>query len=52
MYVKTNDNEKQFVNYKMGNNKIIICNLDLSNTFDYVERQLNDIANRFITNTL
>lgn len=52
MYIKTNNNEKQFVNYKMGNNKIIICNLDLSKTFDLVEKQLNDIANKFITNTL
>jgi len=52
MYVKTNNNEKQYVDYKMGNNKIIICNLDLSKTFEFVEKQLNDIANKFITNTL
>ena len=52
MYVKTDDNEKQYVEYKMGNNKIIVCNLDLSNSFNNVEKQLNEIADKFITNTL
>lgn len=52
MYIKTDENEKQFVEYKMGNNKIIVCNLDLSNSFSNVENQLNDIADKFIANTL
>ena len=52
MYIKTDENEKQFVEYKMGNNKIIVCNLDLSNNFSNVEKQLNDIADKFIANTL
>ena len=52
IYIKTDENEKQFVEYKMGNNKIIVCNLDLSNNFRNVENQLNDIADKFIANTL
>lgn len=52
LYAKTDNNEKQYAEYEMGNNKIIICNLDLSKDFNYVQEQLNDIADRFSLNTL
>lgn len=52
LYVKTDDNDKQYADYIMDKNKIIVCNLDLSIDFDYVKEQLNSIANKFSTNTL
>ena len=52
LYVKTDDNDKQYADYLMGNNKIIVCNLDMSVDFEYVKNQLNKIADSFITNTL
>lgn len=52
LYVKTDNNDKQYAEYKMGKNKIAICNLDLSINFDYVQKQLNKIANKFIMGNL
>lgn len=52
LYVKTDENEKQYADYNMGNNKIIVCNLDLSKSFNYVQEQLDDIAVKFSQNEL
>lgn len=52
LYVKTDSNEKQYFETKVGNNNIIICNLDLSVNFEYVRKQLNSIVEKFSLNLL
>lgn len=52
MYVKTNKNDKQWVEYIMGKNKIVITNLDFSKDFDEVKKHLNMVAEKFINNEI
>ena len=52
LYAKTDYNDEQWADYDMDGNKIIISNLDLSDTFDKVQMQLNNIADKFLNNEL
>ena len=52
MYVKTNNNDEQWAEYNMGNNKIVITNIDFSKDFDTVKKNLNMIAERFVNDHL
>ena len=52
MYIKTNNNDEQWAEYKFGKNKVIITNIDFSVDFDTVKNQLNDIAKNFEINKL
>ncbi|MCI8446130.1 MAG: 5-methylcytosine-specific restriction endonuclease system specificity protein McrC [Bacilli bacterium] len=52
LYAKTDDNDEQWLVFKLGKNEFIISNLDLSEDFEKVEKHLNMIAERFINNEL
>ena len=48
LYAKTDYNDNKWAEYNMDGNKIIISNLDLSDTFETVKEHLNLIAEKFI----
>lgn len=48
LYAKTDNNEEQWAEYDMDGNKIIISNLDMSESFEKVQYHLNSIAEKFI----
>ena len=47
LYVKTMQNDKIWVPYNFYNNQVIVAIFDMSKDFEYVKRQLDDIAKWF-----
>ncbi len=48
LYAKTDENDEQWAEYNMDGNKIIISNMDLSDSFHKVQLHLDSIAEKFI----
>lgn len=49
LYAKTDKNDQQWAEYKMGENKIIVSNLDLSGNFEQLSKELNIIADKLVS---